>query len=195
MTSRGKRTGPGTVLIALGANLPGCWGPPAATLLRACRELERIGARIVRVSNVYETKPVGNSPQPPYLNAVLLAVAHLAPAQLLRLVKQIEWRAGRRQTRTMAPRALDIDILDQFGRRFGWPVPRSRKPGRLILPHPGLHTRAFVLVPLLEVVPAWRHPVSGVLAKTLLLRLNAHDRAGVRQALDFPSRTCDKQLS
>ena len=101
------------------------------------------------------------APQPRYLNAVVLVEAYIAPGALLRLLKRIERRAGGRLgARNGGPRPLDIDILDYGGRRIGRP-PRRRQRGRLILPHPEMHRRAFVLVPLLEVAPAWRHPRSG----------------------------------
>jgi 2-amino-4-hydroxy-6-hydroxymethyldihydropteridine diphosphokinase len=148
----------------------------------------------VRASNLYSTQPVATGPQRRYLNAVLLVEARMAPAQLLRLVKQIERRAGREHTRFMAPRALDIDILDHGGRRTGWPL-RRRERGRLVLPHPELSKRAFVLVPLIEVAPAWRHPALGRSAKELLARLPARARTGVGQPLDFAATACNMQLS
>jgi 2-amino-4-hydroxy-6-hydroxymethyldihydropteridine diphosphokinase len=183
-----------TLLLALGANATGLWGPPGATLHRVLEELKYAGVTTVRASNLYSTRPLGYGLQARYLNAVLLAKASMSPGQLLRLVKQIERRAGRTHTRAMAPRALDIDILDFGGRRMGWP-PCRRERGRLTLPHPELHRRAFVLVPLLDVAPAWRHPVLGAKAKALLSRLPATARAGVVQALDFSAPACNKQQS
>jgi len=91
----------------------------------------------------------------------------------------------------MQARPVDIDILDYGGRRLNWPALR-RERGRLTLPHPHLHTRTFVLVPLLEVAPHWRHPVLGHRPRTLLAKLNPKARSGVRQALDFSARACDK---
>jgi len=91
----------------------------------------------------------------------------------------------------MGARPVDIDILDYGGRRLNWPV-RRRERGRLILPHPELHSRAFVLVPLLEVAPHWRHPVLGHPSRTLLAKLGPSARSGVGQALDFPACSCDK---
>ncbi len=182
------------LLLALGANATGLWGEPRATMRRALEELNRAGITIVRASNLYSTQPLGPGRQARYLNAVLLTRASMSPGQLLRVVKGIERRAGRRHTRAMAPRALDIDILDHGGRRVGWP-PRRRERNRLILPHPELHARAFVLVPLLNVAPAWRHPVLGATAKTLLSRLAPAARAGVGQALDFWAPPCHKQQS
>lgn len=191
---KGGRSGQAKVLLALGANAVGPWGVPYATLRRALEELERLGVVPIRVSKLYRTRPLGIGRQDHYLNAVLLAEAHMAPAHLLRAIKSIERGAGRTLTRSMAPRALDIDILDVGGRRVGWP-PHHRERGRLILPHPELHARAFVLVPLLDAAPAWRHPVLGSSARALLSRLPARARAGVGQALDFWGPACNKQRS
>jgi 2-amino-4-hydroxy-6-hydroxymethyldihydropteridine diphosphokinase len=189
----------GALLLALGGNLAGRWGGPRDTLSRACRELEAAGVEIVAASHFYETAPVGGGRQPPYLNAVIVGRARIAPGSLLRLAKQLERRAGRRSTPPMQARPLDIDILDFGGRRLNWPAGR-RVRGRLILPHPLLHTRPFVLVPLLEVAPNWSHPVLGRGAKTLLATLaptlvpgaRSPAESSVRQALDFPIRACDK---
>jgi 2-amino-4-hydroxy-6-hydroxymethyldihydropteridine diphosphokinase len=180
-----------TLLIALGGNVPGRWGVPYATLVRACRELDKAGIKIVRCSNFYLTEPLGKGLQPRYFNAVIMVEPGLAPATLLRLLKRVERRAGRRLGPPMGARPLDIDILDYGGRRLGWP-PRRRQRGRVTLPHPELHTRAFVLVPLREVAPFWRHPVLGLAAKALLARQPRAARSGVRQTLDFPSCPCDK---
>jgi 2-amino-4-hydroxy-6-hydroxymethyldihydropteridine diphosphokinase len=100
---------------------------------------------------------------------------------LLRLLKQLERRAGRLTTRTWSQRPLDIDILDYGGRRMGWPV-RRRERSRLILPHPELHARAFVLMPLRDVAPHWRHPVLGLQVNRLLAQLAPAARAGVRRS-------------
>jgi 2-amino-4-hydroxy-6-hydroxymethyldihydropteridine diphosphokinase len=180
-----------SLLLALGGNISGRWGEPGATIARAIRVLSNSGVAVACCSNLYRTQPVGVVRQPTYLNAVVLAHAALAPAELLRLLKIIERRAGRRLAPPMHPRPLDIDILDHGGRRLGWP-PRRRERGRLILPHPHMHERAFVLVPLLEVAPLWRHPVLGVSARTLLARLAPGTRSGVRQALDLAPGACEK---
>jgi 2-amino-4-hydroxy-6-hydroxymethyldihydropteridine diphosphokinase len=179
------------LLLGLGGNLPGPWGDPRETLARARSELSRAGLRIVRSSRIYATAPMGPGRQAPYLNAVLLIEANVAPAALLRLLKRIERRAGRRFGRHWGPRCLDIDALDYAGRRLGWP-PRRRERGRLVLPHPEMHRRAFVLVPLLEIAPHWRHPALGVAGRTLLGRLSHRGRFGVRQTLDFAVSACDK---
>lgn len=194
MRGDGKFRQTATLLLGAGANVAGPWGGPGETLARAFRELARAGVTIVRASNTYRTKPVGDTPQPRYLNAVVMAKSSIAPGTLLRLLKQIERRAGRRTARAMASRPLDLDILDYGGRRIGHPA-RRRERGRLILPHPEMHVRAFVLVPLLEVAPAWRHPPSGRTVKALLAQLSPAARADVRQDLDSATNTCDKLLS
>ena len=180
-----------TLLLAFGGNVAGRWGSPRESIERACRELERAGVKLVKVSSLFSTEPVGQGRQPRYLNAVALAEPGIAPGALLRLAKRIERRAGRRLGARLAARPLDIDILDYGGRRLGR-AGRGRARGRLILPHPELHARAFVLQPLLQVAPAWRHPVLGLPARTLLARLSPPARSGVRQALDFASNPCDK---
>jgi 2-amino-4-hydroxy-6-hydroxymethyldihydropteridine diphosphokinase len=128
---------------------------------------------------------LGSGRQADYLNAVILLEAKVGPAALLRLIKQLERRAGRRFGPHWGPRSLDIDVLDFGSQRIGWPPEQRRQRGRLILPHPEMHKRAFVLVPLLEVEPHWRHPVLGIGARSLLARLGRRARFDVRRALDF----------
>jgi 2-amino-4-hydroxy-6-hydroxymethyldihydropteridine diphosphokinase len=164
---------------------------PRESLARACRELDSAGVKVVACSSLYITAPVGGGRQPPYLNAVLKVQTDIPPARLLRLLKQLERRAGRRSTPPMQARPLDIDILDYGGRHLNW-RPRRRERGRLILPHPHLAERAFVLVPLLELAPKWSHPVLGRRAKALLVRGGPTSTRGIRRALDFRPCACDK---
>jgi len=129
--------------------------------------------------------------QPSYLNAVVMIEGAVAPAALLRFLKGLERRAGRRLGRHWGPRQLDIDILDFGGRQIGRPGGQRRR-GQLLLPHPEMHRRTFVLVPLREIAPTWRRPRSGMSIATLLARLPRHKLAGVRRVLDSPAITCDK---
>ena len=141
-----------TILLALGSNLGGPWGSPQATLAHALRELTGAGLRILGFSSLYATAPVGLGRQPAYLNAVVMVEGSTSPAVLLRTLKRIERNAGRRLGRRWGPRQLDIDILDFGGRQIGNPHGRRRR-GQLQLPHPEMHRRAFVLLPLREVAP------------------------------------------
>jgi 2-amino-4-hydroxy-6-hydroxymethyldihydropteridine diphosphokinase len=181
----------GSLLLGIGANVDGPWGAPAHTLMRARHMLAAAGLHIVASSRAYVTVALGPGRQRPYLNAVLAVRSNLPPAAILRLAKRIERQAGRRLGQHWGPRALDIDLLDHGGRRLGWP-PRRRDRGRLVLPHPEMHARAFVLVPLLDVAPSWRHPVLGLPGRTLLARLPVQHRRGVGPSLDFVELSCDK---
>jgi 2-amino-4-hydroxy-6-hydroxymethyldihydropteridine diphosphokinase len=183
-----------TLLLAFGANQAGAWGPPDKTLARARRELACAGVRILAASPLYDTLPLGPGRQSPYLNAVLLSAAHVGPAALLRLIKRLERRAGRRLSARWGPRCLDIDILDFGGRRIGWSGRRLDRlaPGHLVLPHPQIDRRAFVLIPLLEVEPHWQHPILCVSGRALLARLPSASRRGVRRSLAFAGWACEK---
>lgn len=135
-------------LIAMGSNL----GDRLATLESARRDLERApGIAMVRSSKVYETAPVGGPEQGAFLNAVLVAEVDLRPDNLLRLLHEIEARFQRRREVRFGPRTLDLDILAYADQVVATPV--------LEIPHPRLHERRFVLVPLADVAPDWRHPV------------------------------------
>jgi 2-amino-4-hydroxy-6-hydroxymethyldihydropteridine diphosphokinase len=115
------------------------------------------------VSSFYETAAVGRAGQPPYVNAAALIDTPLPPEALLRLLKRIERSAGRRGGSPWGPRTLDIDLLDYKGLVKHW---RKGRPSfaqaglrPLVLPHPWLAERPFVLRPLLDIAPDWRHPV------------------------------------
>jgi len=150
------------VVIGLGANSPGPWGAPGATIARALVEFGRANIRVTAVSPLYETAALGRTRQSPYVNAVALLDTRLSPDALLRVVKAIERRSGRRGGRPWGPRTLDIDILDYAGQVRLWRGERGAfrdaGPRPLILPHPLAHERPFVLRPLLDIAPNWRHP-------------------------------------
>lgn len=135
--------------LGLGSNL----GRRAANLARARRLLEREGVEVLAASSVYETEPVDGIDQPWFLNQVLEVRSELEPAALLRLAKSIETELKRRPTVLKGPRTIDVDIL------FAGDLVLET-PG-LVLPHPRLHLRNFVLVPLKEIAPRLCHPVLG----------------------------------
>jgi len=141
------------ILIALGGNLPSRAGPPADTLKRALGELERQGVEIREVSAFYETPAWPDPADPAFVNAVAAVKTSLQPVELLMLLHGVETEFGRLRSASNAPRTLDLDLLDYDGRIVAEP--------QLMLPHPRMATRSFVLVPLRDVAPRWRHPVTG----------------------------------
>ncbi len=151
-------TEPVVVYLGLGSNM----GNRQGNLDKALDFLSQ-RLRIGRVSSVYETEPVGNPNQPRFLNLVCQAHTTLAPRELLTLAKGIESKLGRAASKSNAPRPIDIDILFYGDQVIETP--------ELVIPHPRLAERAFVLVPLAEITPDLRHPVIGKTIQELLQRL------------------------
>ena len=144
------------ILIGVGSNIP---GPQGATPRQNCHQALQVltdaGLAIPRRSRWYRSSPVPPSSQPWFINGVVaIEATGLEPEPLLELFHEIELDFGRRRAQPNAPRPLDLDILDFDGRVSG---PNDT----IVLPHPRMHLRAFVLLPLSEIAPDWRHPVTG----------------------------------
>jgi len=163
-----ENTGPPAIFIGLGANLdhPG-YGPPRRVLEAALEELGRRGVAVRRLSPWYRTAPVPASDQPWYVNAVAEVATDLPAGRLLALMHEVEDVFGRVRTVANAARRIDLDLLD-FRREIA-----PGGPGQAILPHPRLAGRAFVLRPLADLAPGWRHPGSGTPIQALLTALPA----------------------
>ena len=144
------------VYIALGSNL----GDRQANLMSAILHLRTFGVGVKRCSSIWETEPVGITDQPWFFNAVTEAETEMSPLELLRLMKRIEQAMGRELTAVNGPRILDIDLLF-----YGNECMQSEE---LELPHPRLQERRFVLQPMMELAPDFRHPISGLSIKELL---------------------------
>jgi 2-amino-4-hydroxy-6-hydroxymethyldihydropteridine diphosphokinase len=129
---------------------------------------------------------MGSVRQPPYLNMVIGVRGNAGPFALLRALKRLEAAAGRRRRGHWRPRPLDLDVLDHGGRVLGRPTAR-RVDGRLVLPHPEMHKRGFVLVPLAATAPEWRHPRLGASARQLLARRPSAAR-GIKLLCDDQGR-------
>ncbi len=151
---------PGGIFIALGANLPSEFGVPRRTLEEGLARIGAAGVDVLRVSPWYGTMPLHGLDQPRYVNAVAEVGTDLAPAVLLALLQDIERALGRRRSERWASRTADLDIVDYRGLVRPSPSP--------VLPHPGARERLFVLKPLKDIAPSWRHPVSGEAIDDLL---------------------------
>lgn len=150
------------IFIALGANLDSPeFGSPRHSCVAALRELHSRGVKVVRVSRWMKTAPVPLSDQPWYSNAVAEVETDLSARDLLGLLHRVEDRFGRVRVERWGARVLDLDLLDYHH--------QVTPPQSLLqLPHPRLHLRRFVLQPLVDLAPDWRHPVLGQTVQSLL---------------------------
>ena len=144
------------ITLAIGANLPGPGGAPAIETCRtALDDLRRLpGLRVTAASRWFVTAPVPPSPgQPDYVNGVALLAGETTPESLLAALQAIEAAHGRVRGLPNAARTLDLDIIAMDGLVRDRPDP--------VLPHPRAHARAFVLLPMADVLPGWVHPRLG----------------------------------
>ena len=168
------------ILIGIGSNLAAPkFVSPQETATAALAQLPQLGIAVRRRSRWYLSEPVPRSDQPWYVNAVAAVETGLSPMALLDALLALEDRFGRRRSVPNAARTLDLDLLDYDGRRCG--------TARLALPHPRLHERRFVLAPLDEIAPEWRHPLFGSSAAALLAALPAGQPVRVLGDPEAPS--------
>ena len=155
--------------IALGSNLVSRFGDREANLREAVRRIEALG-EVRAVSSFYDTEPVGYREQPRFLNAAILLKTELGPRELMRGLLGVERAMGRKRggqehegAVPKGPRVIDLDLL-LYGDWVLWAED-------LILPHPRMEERRFVLEPLAEIAPEWVHPVLGITVRELLERV------------------------
>ena len=162
--------------LGLGANL----GDPREALRRAVDEIVRAGPRLTAESSVYRSPAEDFTDQPDFLNQVIEIETDLSPVSLLGLCLEVEDRMGRRRTVPKGPRTIDLDLLLYES--------ISCRTDQLILPHPTMHRRGFVLVPLCEISPEAMHPVIRRTAGQLLEELGDRRRSVIR--LYDPAGNC-----
>lgn len=168
-----------TVYLGLGSNL----GNRHANLIDAIHKLQA-HVQIEEISSIYETKPWGYEDQPEFLNAVLRGITDLSPLELLSIVKKTEFECGRKPTFLYGPRVVDIDILFYEGEVV--------KTHSIVLPHPFLQERDFVLIPFAEIAPDLCHPV---LNKTILELKAALKNTDIGVFSRAPMRIQDGQIT
>lgn len=156
-----------TAYIALGSNL----GDREGYLRSAIDALGALG-KVTAVSSFHETEPVGEVSQPDFMNAAVELRTPLAPSALLAALLKIEQQHGRdrKDAPPKGPRTLDLDLLSYDARVLDTPA--------LTVPHPAMAERRFVLLPLAQIAPLWRHPVLGKSAAQLLFELSDPDGGG-----------------
>jgi 2-amino-4-hydroxy-6-hydroxymethyldihydropteridine diphosphokinase len=145
------------IIVALGSNLPGQYASSEALLEAALAALDGAGLKVVRRSRWWRSVAWPDDADPAFLNGVAIVETELGPAETLAVLHGIEAGFGRRRAETNAPRTLDLDLI-AHGRTV------SVEP---VLPHPRSHERWFVMGPLGEIAPDWRHPTLGHTAAEL----------------------------
>ena len=156
------------VFLAIGSNL----GDRFRNIELAKIMLSDNKIKILKSSSFYETLSWPNIKNPKFLNVVLEIETNLRPLSLLDLCKKIEKSLGRKKSKKNSPRVCDIDILDYNKRN---------ENNGINLPHPRLHQRNFVLIPLFEISKKWTHPKSKDHIKTLILKLSKKDITSIKQ--------------
>ena len=156
------------IYLGIGSNL----GNRKNNIYKAKLRLSQNNISILKSSNFYETLSWPNHKNPKFLNIVLKVETSLSPSKLLYICKEIEKTLGRKKTAKNAPRECDIDILDYDNKQMN---------GDVILPHPNMHNRNFVLFPLFEINKNWKHPISREHIKTLISSLSNKDIRSIKQ--------------
>lgn len=180
-------------IVALGSNQTSGSGSPAETLRKALKCLSKYGALIRATSPFYHTPAFPAESGPDYVNAAVFLDATSDPAAMLAILHQVEAEMGRERQQRWGQRTLDLDLIasadlvlpdvqtHQFWRDLPLEQQASQAPDQLILPHPRMQDRAFVLVPMADIAPDWVHPVLHLSVREMLDALPNQDKDAVKR--------------
>ena len=157
-----------TIYLGIGSNL----GNRRKNIELAKFKLIQNDIRIHKSSNIYESLSWPNPNKPKFFNVILEISSNLSPLKLIETCKEIEIDLGRKKRSKNAPRECDIDIIDYYNQKI---------KGKIILPHPRMHERNFVLLPLYELNKDWKHPILKQPIKKLILSLSNKDLRSIKQ--------------
>ena len=156
------------IYLGIGSNL----GNRKRNIEKTKFNLIKNNINIIKSSSYYESLSWPNPKNPKFLNIVLKIKTNFTPIKLIRKCKDIEKEIGRKKSSKNSPRECDIDIINYGNRKMS---------GKLLLPHPRMHIRNFVLFPLFEIDKDWTHPVSKLNIRKLLLSLSNSDIRSIKQ--------------
>ena len=161
------------VYLGIGSNL----GNKRRNIENAKYLLEINSIKIVKSSNIYETYSWPNKNHPKFYNIVIKIITKLKPTNLFFTIKNIEKKIGRKKSQVNSPRTCDIDILDYKGLNYKL----YAKNNKLLIPHPRLHNRNFVLFPLFEIEKNWKHPLKKTKIQDLIGKLDNSSLYSIKQ--------------
>jgi 2-amino-4-hydroxy-6-hydroxymethyldihydropteridine diphosphokinase len=154
------------IIIGIGANLPSESGTPYQTCVEAIKCISEGPFEIVETANWYKASPVPVTTMPWYINTAISVETKLSPDEVMEFLHKTETKLGRIRNRINDPRNIDLDLIDYNG---------QIRSGKVLLPHPRMHLRGFVLFPLRDLVRNWRHPITSKNINTLISEL-PHDQ-------------------
>ena len=157
-----------SIYLGLGSNL----GNRKINIEKAKFQLSLNNIRILKYSNYYESLSWPNPSNPKFLNIIIKVSANFKPFELLKICKKIEFNLGRKKSIKNSPRICDIDIIDYNHKKM---------IDKIVLPHPRMHCRNFVLLPLFEIDKDWQHPVTNRHIKSLIFSLPNKDISSIKQ--------------
>ncbi len=179
------------IFVALGANLPSTAGSPRRTLQAALREIDSGFTQLEALSDCYQTPCFPDGAGPDYVNAVAKVNSRLSANSLMARLHEIESRYGRTRDERWGARGIDLDLLAyddsilpdratfEHWSGLSPDLQAQAAPDRLVLPHPRIQDRGFVLVPMHDIAPDWQHPVLGRSVARMLSDLGPQGRAGI----------------